>query len=48
MFSLLLDYLSHRQQHVQIDDKRSKRSCINFGVLQNSILEPVLIYAFQI
>ena len=39
---LFRDYLSNRQQLVQIDDKISKKLQVNFGVPQGSILGPVL------
>ena len=39
---LFIDYLSNRQQLVQIDDKMSEKLQINFGVPQGSILGPVL------
>lgn len=39
---LFRDYLSNRQQLVQIDDKTSKKLQIDFGVPQGSILGPVL------
>ena len=39
---LFRDYLSKRQQLVQIDDKTSEKLQIDFGVPQGSILGPVL------
>ena len=39
---LFRDYLSNRQQLVQIDDKISEKLQVNFGVPQGSILGPVL------
>ena len=39
---LLKDYLSSRQQYVQVDDKSSSQLEVEFGVPQGSILGPVL------
>ena len=39
---LLKDYLSNRQQFVQVDDKCSSRLPVEFGVPQGSILGPIL------
>ena len=45
-FYWLVDYLSHRQQYVSIDNKRSKKLNVNFGVPQSSILGPLLFHFY--
>ena len=39
---LISDYLTDRQQYVQVDDKFSDRLKVQFGVPQGSILGPIL------
>jgi hypothetical protein len=43
---LILNYLSHRQQRVKINDSRSEWLCIKRGVPQGSLLGPVLFNAY--
>ena len=38
----MIDYLTHRRQLVQIDDKKSDMATVEFGVPQGSILGPVI------
>ena len=38
----MIDYLTHRRQLVQIDDRKSDMATVKFGVPQGSILGPVI------
>ena len=38
----MIDYLTHRKQLVQIDDRKSDMPTVEFGVPQGSILGPVI------
>ena len=38
----MIDYLTHRRQLVQIDDRKSDMATVEFGVPQGSILDPVI------
>ena len=39
---LIIDYLSDRQQYVQIDDKKSNLRQVKYRVPQGSILDPTI------
>ena len=44
--SLFKQYLSNRQQYVQLGNKKSQTKCINIGVPQGSVLGPILFIIY--
>ena len=46
MLSILTQFLSNRSQHVMVDDCRSKLVNVVSGVLQGSVLGPLLFLLY--